>query len=82
MNSINIDIQGENSLDYYLVPATQKYVSWQMVLVRYRTRENKRLLSLTRSDNERREVHDSWFSQSVLFSNNYIYVCYFIVHDK
>ena len=88
MISINIDIQGESSLDF-LIPATQKYVSWQPVPVRYRTRENKRflsLLSLTRSDNERREVHDSWLSQwwlkFVLISNSYIIVCYFIYHDN
>jgi hypothetical protein len=42
------------------------------------------LLSLIKRDNERPGVHVPWLSQwwLVLFSNNYIFVCYFIHHDK
>ena len=52
--------------------------------------EGKRILvsfsSITKKDNKRRGVHvlslSQWWLKSVLFSNSYIFVCYFIHHDS
>ena len=60
----------------------------QPVPVRYHTRGKGvlPLLSLSMRDNDRRGMHVPWLSQwwlkSVLFSNSYIFVCYFIHHCR
>ena len=48
----------DNSLEYFN-RAIQNYGSWQLVQVRYRTREKRffSLSSLERKDNERRRIH-------------------------
>ena len=68
--------------------ATKNYGLWQPVLSQISDEEKRfmSLWSLTANDNGRLGVHVPWLSQcwpkSLLFSNSYMFVCYFMHHNK